>query len=89
MLDPIQEEYISLGAVARLCARDGRPLSPVTVWRWVTAGRGPNKTRLEVVRVGGRTCTTRQALKRFLQALNQEHHGGSQPSQPAGGGAHA
>jgi hypothetical protein len=70
MIDPTTENLISIPAVARLMARDGRAFSTVTIWRWIVEGRGPAKAKLETIKIGGRTCTSREALHRFLAALN-------------------
>ena len=72
MIDPTTEEIISVSAAGRYCACDGRSPSPVTLWRWATKGCGKNHVRLETIRIGGRTCTSREALQRFLEALNPE-----------------
>lgn len=39
-----------------------------TIWRWST--RGIRGHKLEVVRIGGVTCTSREAVTRFLSAIN-------------------
>lgn len=72
MIDPTTEQLIDLAEVCRICGTNGRPLHPSTAWRWVFDGRGPDRVRLETVRIGGRTRTSRQALQRFLAALNPE-----------------
>jgi hypothetical protein len=51
--------------------RQGRPVNPSTVWRWITEGvRLPDGTRvrLEAARVGGRWLTSAPALARFMAA---------------------
>ena len=70
MIDTDKEAIISLATAGRMCARDGNPASPVTLWRWATHGCGPTKIKLETVRIGGRTCTSREAVQRFIAALN-------------------
>lgn len=41
---------------------------PSTGWKWVSTGvRG---VKLEVVKIGGKTCTSREAVERFLSAIN-------------------
>jgi hypothetical protein len=69
-IDPFAEEILTLSQAAKRLPRlrDDRPVAPSTLWRWATAGlRG---IRLETIRVGGATCTSREALGRFLDALN-------------------
>ena len=70
MIDPLTEEVIPLGAAAKRLPRlrAGRPVAPSTLWRWATAGL--NGIRLETCKVGGTTCTSREALGRFFAALN-------------------
>ena len=72
MIDPNDEDLISLAEVGRILAIDGKPTNPATLWRWSTIGRGPKRIRLETIHVGGRTCSSREALSRFLEALNPE-----------------
>ena len=48
--------------------RNGRKLHLSTVHRW--AGRGVRGVRLETLKNGGTTITTRPALLRFLSRLN-------------------
>ena len=47
--------------------RNGRPVHPQTVLRWVR--RGVHGVRLEAVKLGGRWVTSRAALNEFIQAL--------------------
>jgi hypothetical protein len=79
-IDPLAEEVLSMSQAARRLPRlrADRPVSPSTLWRWATNGlRG---TRLEIIRVGGTTCTSVEALGRFFTALN-----GDRPREtPAG-----
>jgi hypothetical protein len=63
MFDLFEEDLISLAEAGR--ALPGRP-HVSTLWRWVTHGIGPERTRLETVSVGGRRYTSRQALRRFV-----------------------
>lgn len=68
----LTERLIGLAEAARLfpAYRQGRPVSPVTPWRWATKGvrRSDGATvRLEAVRVGGRWLTTVEAVERFIQ----------------------
>jgi hypothetical protein len=69
-IDPLSEELLTFSQAAKRLPklRSGRPVAPSTFWRWATAGlRG---ARLETVKVGGATCTSADALKRFFAKLN-------------------
>lgn len=49
----------------------GRPVASSTICRWVLRGhRLPDgcRVKLEALRVGGKLCTTKQAILRFLAA---------------------
>jgi hypothetical protein len=65
-LDPLDPDVLPLAQAARSLPplRSGRPVSPATLWRW--AAHGLRGVRLEIVRIGGTACTSRQALRRFL-----------------------
>src|SRR5262245_65019394 len=78
--DPLSEQLLSLPEAARRLPRltRDRPVSPATLWRW--AHRGVRGVRLETWRLGGRTVTSVEALRRFLVAL-------SNPARRAGSGA--
>lgn len=75
MSSPIlSESVLSLAAAAKLLppVREGRPINPATIHRWVRSGvRGPDGKRiyLEGVRVGGCWATSREAIQRFTDAL--------------------
>jgi hypothetical protein len=83
-IDPLNDEILTFAQAARRLPRlrNGRPVSPSTVWRWCSAGL--HGVRLETVKVGGVTCTSTAALQRFFAALsdrpapthsaNQEKH---------------
>jgi hypothetical protein len=52
--------------------RKGRPVHFTCLLRWVLVGsRGPDgqRVRLEAIRIGGRWCTSKEALQRFGEAL--------------------
>lgn len=59
-----------------LPASEGRSMDISTLHRWRAKGVGG--IHLEAVRVGGRWCTTQQALQRFFEALSRRagHHDG-------------
>ncbi len=53
----------------------GKPIHTNTIWRWATKGlKGPNSevVRLECGKIGGRNCTTEEALQRFFDRLKGE-----------------
>jgi hypothetical protein len=66
------ETLISLSQAAQLIpGRGNRKVSPNTVWRWTRDGcRAPDGTtvKLESLRIGGRFCTSREAVARFVAA---------------------
>lgn len=71
-IDPFTEETLPLASAARRLPRlrGGRPVSPSTLWRWATKGlRG---IKLETIKVGGTTCTSMEALRRFFAAISLE-----------------
>ena len=72
MIDIGKEQLVSLRDVPKLLpARgNGNRIHISAVYRWVQ--RGVRGTRLEVIRVGGTTYTSREALQRFA----------SPPAQP-------
>lgn len=79
MIDVETDELLPL-------ARAGRVLNPAapphnsTLWRWALGGvRG---VKLETVRIGGRTFTSREALLRFMAALNAPPGAPAPPAPP-------
>lgn len=68
------ESLVSLSAAARLCEEVfGTPSHPATLFRWAVRGvrRGDRVVRLDTVRKGGRIFTSREALVRLRDALNE------------------
>lgn len=63
--DLLTEDLLSMSQAAR--ELPNRP-NVSTLWRW--ANRGLKGNKLQVIRIGGRTLTSRQALTRFLRATN-------------------
>jgi hypothetical protein len=65
VIDIKSEQLVSLREVPKLLpARgNGRRIHVSAIYRWVQ--RGVRGTRLEVIRVGGTTYTSREALQRF------------------------
>lgn len=47
----------------------GRPVDPSTVSRWIN--HGVHGHRLAARRIGGRWCVDREALDRFLEAIDR------------------
>lgn len=66
MFDLLHEQLVTLAE-----AGQGLPNAPsrTTVWRW--ADTGLDGVRLETVWLGGRRYTSREALWRFLERLNE------------------
>ena len=58
---------------------NGKKINIATIYRWISAGAtikgGTERIRLEVWKIGGRTYTTKQAIKRFIKRLNGEDDG--------------
>src|SRR5436305_568252 len=77
----LTEPLIGLPAAAKLVPsfRGDRPTNSSTIFRWGRQGvRLPGskeRLRLEIVRIGGRWCTSQAALTRFFAALTEAHGG--------------
>jgi hypothetical protein len=72
MIDINAERVISLGQGARKFPsyREGRPVHPTTLYRWITDGvklRDGSVVRLEGVRCGDRWLTSEEAIVRFIE----------------------
>jgi hypothetical protein len=79
MIDPFTDEVFPLSETGRhvpVSLRQGKPVSLHAALRW--AKKGLRGVRLEVLRIGGRLFTSRQALTRFFQALTHAD-GGARP----------
>jgi hypothetical protein len=78
MIDLSRETLLSFGQIAKLVpGRGGKPIDPATVWRWSRVGvRAPDGTmvKLECIKIGGRFCSSREALDRFIAATNEPAH---------------
>lgn len=76
-------------AAAKLPPSGGRRVNVSTLWRW--AFKGVSGVKLEVLRLGGRTVTSLEALERFGRALAEvpprsrrtysKNHSGRTPGQ--------
>ena len=84
--DLLSETVIPFSGVGKLIpGRNGRRLNPTTPWRWATKGsRTPAGAvvKLEVIRCGGRTLTSVEAVKRFFDRLTAATVGESTSEQP-------
>jgi hypothetical protein len=67
-IDPLSDELLTLPQAAVILPRrrEGSKVSASTLWRWYT--RGSRGVRLEIVKVGGQTYTSREALRAFIEA---------------------
>jgi hypothetical protein len=70
MIDIDSEELVPLTNVATMVPPrpNGKRMAVTTAWRWATVGVRGHK--IEVVRIGGSKYTSREALGRFLKAIN-------------------
>ena len=71
MIDVAKEQLQSLAEAARNLPRRraGKRPHPSTLFRW--ASHGLRGIKLEVVKIGGTTCTSRESLQRFFQRLTE------------------
>ncbi len=82
MIDSMTEELLTLAEAARVVpSKSGRGVNASTVWRW--ALRGVSGTRLDVLRIGGKTYTSRQALQKFYEKCTASAMGVTQTATPA------
>jgi len=81
MIEPLTEKILTFAEVAKMLPklRAGRPLSPCTVWRWNSTGVRGHK--LETCKVGGVTCTSLEAVRRFFARVNGRDPAGPTPAQ--------
>ena len=72
MIDPLREQLLDLREAAEWLPRKHgtKPVHVSTLYRW--SSKGSKGVRLETVRVGGRTCTSLEALSRFIQESSGE-----------------
>jgi hypothetical protein len=73
VIDLASEQLVSLHDVPKLLPPrpNGKRVHISAVYRWVQ--RGIRGTRLEVIRVGGTTYTSREALQRFASPAAASH----------------
>jgi hypothetical protein len=66
MIDPKSEELLTVKQAAQLpeLHRNGRPIHFATVWRWIA------QHKLDVLKVGGVTLTSREAVSRMIAQAN-------------------
>jgi hypothetical protein len=75
MIDVSKERLLPLSKACRLVppSRGRRPVSPSTLYRWITAGvlsRSGHRIHLEAVDLPSGLRTSGEALARFYQALS-------------------
>lgn len=69
MIDTTREQLATLTEATKLIPPvNGHRPSTTAIWRWCTKGLGPDRIRLEHVRIGRRVCTSQEAINRFLNA---------------------
>jgi len=85
MIDTIAEKPIPLDQIPpeAIPGRGGNPVHQVTLSLWYR--RGVRGVRLETIMIGGRRCTSIEALNRFYQAVSQARspHPSHQPPTDA------
>jgi hypothetical protein len=87
MIDLMQEHLVPVRDVPKLLPlrSNGKPIHLSACYRWME--KGIHGTRLEAVRVGGTTYTSREALQRFANHLsNAPHEPQSASPRRTGGG---
>lgn len=72
MIDPANEELITLTAACKLLPqrRRGKRPNVSTLYRW--AGKGCRGIVLETLQIGGTKCTTPKFLATFFQRLTEQ-----------------
>lgn len=77
-----EEQLMRLGEVSTdLPRRNGKKIHTSTVWRWTR--RGLRGIRLETLRIGGTTYTSKEALQRFANQLSRIGESPPMREQPA------
>ena len=80
MIDPNSETIVRLTQAGHL-VNPHRPPSLASLWRW--CGRGVRNCRLESLVLGGIRHTSKEAVGRFLAALNSVEAMPSAPTKAA------
>jgi hypothetical protein len=83
-IDVATETLLSFSQAARRFPpfREGRGVSPSTIWRWHRTGvrlADGRRVRLDAIRCGGRWLTSVEAVQRFIEAQTPDD-----PEPPAG-----
>jgi hypothetical protein len=89
MIDLMQEHLIAVREVPKLLPlrSNGKPIHLSACYRWME--KGINGTRLESVRVGGTTYTSREALQRFANHLSRSSQASETPPYGRLGGGYS
>ena len=79
-IDVFQEEVITLTDATRRLphVNSGKPISLPTIYRWMQGGvlaQDGCRVTLEMVKIGGRACTSVEALTRFFNRLRNPLEG--------------
>ena len=88
MIDISQETVLTLPQAAKdelPYNSNGKPVHHATLHRWAARGlrRGGKVVKLEVLKIGGRTYTSREALQRFADELTAADGLVNEPDPPA------
>jgi hypothetical protein len=70
-INAFEEEVLTFAQAAKILPRrrSGKKTHVCTLYRWATCGiKG---IILETIKIGGTTCTSREALQRFFEALSE------------------
>lgn len=72
MIDTASETLVPVNEVPRLlpCRSTGKKIHISAIYRW--AQRGIRGVRLDVVRIGGTSYTSREALQRFAEGISSQ-----------------
>ena len=76
------EELVDLGTARRtlIPRRDGEPVSPSTVWRWVR--HGINGIKLRVTYVGAKPYTDSRSVRAFFDAVTEARQASQRTTEP-------
>ena len=83
-IDINSQKLIRLADVRKLpnlpIGRNGKRLHIATLYRWVL--RGVRGVKLEVIMVGGSTCTSEEAVQEFFDEVTRRRRGGEVAASP-------